>query len=55
MESRSIFVLGKLLFFFEIFILGFATMNITLIYLIISKLTSFNFAYVLNYIVISLL
>ena len=52
MESGSIFVLGKLLFFFVIFILALATMNMTLIYLIISELTLF---YLLMFSIILLL
>jgi len=52
LESRFIFVLGKLLFFFVIFILVLATMNMTLIYLIISELTLF---YLLMFSIILLL
>jgi len=43
LESGSIFVLGNFLFFIVVFILFLATMNMTLIYLIISELTLFHF------------
>ena len=52
MESRSIFVFGNFLFFFVIFILVLATMNMTLIYLVISELTLF---YLLMFSIILLL
>jgi len=52
LESGSIFVLGKLLFFFVIFIFVFDTMNMTLIYLIILEL---NLFYFLMFSIISLL
>jgi len=46
------FILGKLLFFFVIFILVLATMNMTLVYLIILELTLF---YLLMFSIILLL
>jgi len=52
MESESFFILGNFLFFFVIFILVISTMNMTLIYLIISELTLF---YLLMFSIILLL
>jgi len=52
LESGSIVVLGNFLFFFVVFIIVLATMNMTLIYLIISELTLF---YLLMFSIILLL